>query len=61
LEGKTRKGLIKMKKGILLISLMSVFLIVAGCGSYGKLRLQVGPGETVTIQQLKENWEKYHI
>ena len=61
LEGKTRKGLIEMKKGILLISLMSVFLIVAGCGSYGKLRLQVGPGETVTIQQLKENWEKYHI
>jgi hypothetical protein len=56
-----RKGLIKMKKGIVLVSLISLFLIVAGCASYGRLRLQSGPGETMTIQQLKENWQNYHI
>jgi hypothetical protein len=51
----------KMKKNAVFVSLISLFFIVAGCGSYGKLRLQSGPGETVTTQQLKENWEKYHI
>ncbi|HEX9910096.1 MAG TPA: hypothetical protein VGA86_04360 [Desulfatiglandales bacterium] len=50
-----------MKKGVVLVSLISLFIIVAGCGSYGKLRLQSGPGETTTTQELKENWEKYHI
>jgi hypothetical protein len=50
-----------MRKCVLMISLVSLFLIVAGCGSYGKLRLQRGPGETMTIQQLKENWQNYHI
>jgi hypothetical protein len=50
-----------MKKRVLIISLMSVVLIVAGCGSYGKLRLQSGPGEAMTTPQLKENWEKYHV
>jgi hypothetical protein len=61
LEGRMRKGLIQMKKGVGLVSLISLFLIVAGCASYGRLRLQSGPGETMTIQQLKENWQNYHI
>jgi hypothetical protein len=56
-----RKGLIKMKKGILIIPLVFLFFVVAGCASYGKLRLQSGPGENMTIQQLKENWQNYHI
>jgi len=50
-----------MKKRVLVISLVSLFLVVAGCGSYGKLRLQRGSGEMMTIQQLKENWQNYHI
>lgn len=50
-----------MRKWVLVISLVSLFPIVAGCGSYGKLRLQSGPGETMTIQKLKENWQNYHI
>jgi hypothetical protein len=61
LEGIMRKGLIIMKKGILIIPLIFLFLVVAGCASYGKLRLQSGPGENMTIQQLKENWQNYHI
>ena len=50
-----------MKKGILLVGLIGLFLAIAGCGSYGKLRLQQGPGEKMTIQQLKENWKNYNI
>jgi hypothetical protein len=53
--------MIKMKKGVVLVPLISLFLIIAGCADYGKIRLQSGPGEAMTIQQLKENWEKYHI
>jgi hypothetical protein len=50
-----------MKKSALLVSLLSLFLMVAGCASYGKLRLQSGPGEIMTTQQLKESWQKYNI
>ncbi len=53
--------MIEVKKGAVLVLLISLSSIVAGCGSYGKLRLQNGPGETMTIQQLKENWQNYHI
>jgi hypothetical protein len=53
--------MIKMKKGVVLVSLISFLVMVAGCASYGKLRLQSGPGENMTIQQLKENWTGYHI
>jgi len=53
--------MIKMKKGAVFVSLISLFFIVAGCGSYGKLRLQSGPGETITTQELKENSQKYNI
>jgi hypothetical protein len=50
-----------MKKGVLLLSLISLFFIVAACGNYGRLRLQSGPGETMTTQYLKENWGNYHV
>jgi hypothetical protein len=50
-----------MKKVAILILMISLLVGFAGCGSYGKLRLQSGPGETMTIQQLKENWQKYNI
>lgn len=50
-----------MKKCLASVSLIWLFFVVAGCGSYGKLRLQHGPGETMTTEQLKETWEKYHI
>lgn len=50
-----------MKKGVVFVSMIVLFLAAAGCGSYGKLRLQSGPGETMTTQQLKEGWMKYHI
>jgi len=55
-----REGM-KMKKRLASVSLICLFFVFAGCGSYGKLRLQYGPGETMTTQQLKEYWEKYHI
>ena len=50
-----------MKKSVVLVSLISVLVMVAGCASYGKLRLQSGPGENMTVQQLEENWAQYHI
>jgi hypothetical protein len=53
--------MIKVKGGVVLVSLISLFVAVAGCANYGKLRLQSGPGETMTTQQLKENWQKYYI
>jgi hypothetical protein len=53
--------MIQMKKIVVFVFLLSLWFGVAGCGSYGKLRLQSGPGETMTIQQLKENWQKYNI
>jgi len=56
-----RREVMKMKKRLASVSLICLFFVFAGCGSYGKLRLQYGPGETMTTQQLKENWEKYHI
>jgi hypothetical protein len=57
-----RKGLRRMKKGVVvLISLVSLFLIVAGCANYGRLRLESGPGETITVQKLVENWENYDV
>jgi hypothetical protein len=60
-ENTTGREMIKMKKAAVFVSLISLFLIVAGCGSYGKFRLQSGPGETMTTQDLKENWQKYTI
>jgi hypothetical protein len=60
-KNTTGREMIKMKRGAVFVSLISLFLIVAGCGSYGKLRLQSGPGETLTTQQLKENSQKYNV
>jgi hypothetical protein len=53
--------MIKMKKIVVFVFLLSLWVGVAGCANYGRLRLQYGPGETMTIQQLKENWKNYNI
>jgi len=58
---RSGRGRINMKKSAVFVSLLSLFLMVAGCGSYGKLRLQSGPGEIMTLQELKESWQKYNI
>jgi len=54
-----------MKKDIYLAVIVSVLLfLVSGCSwykSYGKVRLQSGPGHRVTIQELRENWRDYTI
>jgi len=50
-----------VKKRAVLVSMISLVFVVAGCGSYGKLRLQSGPGETMTTQQLNMNWKQYNI
>ncbi len=50
-----------MKKGVLLLSLNSLVFYCCRCGNYGRLRLQSGPGGTMTTQHLKENWGKYHV
>jgi hypothetical protein len=60
-ESVTRRGTMKMLKRLVFVSLISLFFVFVGCGTYGKLRLQSGPGETMTIHQLEENWEKYNI
>ncbi len=41
--------------GFVLIFLMS------GCANYGKLRLQSGRAEKMTIQELQENWDDFSI
>ena len=41
--------------GFVLIFLMS------GCANYGKLRLESGRAEKMTIQELQENWDDYNI
>jgi hypothetical protein len=56
-----RRRMRNMKKRAILFFLISLFLVVAGCGTYGKLRLEGGPGETMTTQRLKENWDKFHV
>ena len=53
--------MIVVKKRAVLVSMISLFFVVAGCGSYGKLRLQSGSGETMTTQQLNMNWQQYNI
>ena len=53
--------MIVVKKRAVLVSMISLFFVVAGCRSYGKLRLQSGPGETMTTQQLNMNWKQYNI
>lgn len=50
-----------MRKSVVFVSLISLFFMGAGCGSYGKLRLESGPGEIMTIEQLQKNWEHYHV
>jgi hypothetical protein len=50
-----------MKRGSVLFSLICVFLFLAGCANYGRLRLESGYGETMTIQKLVENWQNYDV
>ncbi len=50
-----------MKKRLASISIFCLFFVLAGCGSYGKLRLESGPGDTMTMQQLEKNREQYNI
>jgi hypothetical protein len=59
MESEMRREMMGMNYRVVVV--ISLLFLVAGCGSYGKLRLQQGPGETITIQQLKENWQNYHI
>ena len=42
------------------IGFVLIFLI-SGCANYGKLRLESGRVEKVTIQELQENWNDYSI
>jgi len=56
-----RRERMKVKKYSVAVGVIALLLIASGCGSYGKLRLQSGPGETMTTQQMKENWQKYNV
>jgi hypothetical protein len=47
-----------MKKGVVVVSLISLLVMVAGCASYGKLRLQSGPGETMTTLAIERKLGK---
>jgi hypothetical protein len=60
-KDRSGRGKINMKKSAVFVLLLFLFLLVAGCASYGKLRLQSGSGETMTPQELKESWQKYNI
>lgn len=51
----------KRKERLAFVLLLCSFFAFAGCGNYGKLRLESGPGDTMTIQQLEKNWEQYDI
>jgi hypothetical protein len=61
LSGKLRRERIKVKKILFYILLLSLSFCFAGCGSYGKLRLESGPRETMRIHQLEETWQNYNI
>jgi hypothetical protein len=54
-----------MKKDIYFAVIVSILVFfMSGCSwykSYGKLRLQSGPGHRVTIQELRESWRDYTI
>ena len=42
------------------IGFVLIFLMF-GCANYGKLRLESGRAEKITIQELQENWDDYSI
>ena len=42
------------------IGFVLIFLI-SGCANYGKLRVESGRVEKLTIQELQENWDDYSI
>ncbi|MGD2125352.1 MAG: hypothetical protein PVG99_04685 [Desulfobacteraceae bacterium] len=50
------------KKPMFLAILGLLIMIIGfGCARYGKLRLQSGPGQRMTIHTLKENWQNYNV
>ena len=38
-----------------------LMFLVSGCANYGKLTLEPGQAEKITIQELQENWDDYSI
>jgi hypothetical protein len=53
-----------MKKYLYLISVNLALILLLGCaakGGYGKLRIQYGRVDKVTIDQLAEQWRDYDI
>ena len=56
---------LKMKTYSLIILLFfSLLAYLPGCvglGPYGKLRITVGKGQNVTIEELEETWRNYHV
>ena len=58
---RMRREMIQVRKRVVPVLMIFLLFVVGGCGSYGKLRLQQGSGETMTIRQLEENWRNYHI
>ena len=53
--------MVRVKRGVFLVLTVLIFPFIVGCSGYAKLRLQSGPNETMTIENLKESWQSYHI
>ena len=53
--------MVRVKRSVFLVLTVLIFLFIVGCSGYAKLRLQSGPNETMTIENLKESWQSYHI
>ena len=49
------------KRSSIFVWVLAALACLWGCASYGKLRLQRGPGEKMTVEQLVENWQGYHV
>ena len=39
----------------------AVALFFSGCSSYGKIKVQAGPIEGLTVQDLEKNWQDYDV
>ena len=50
-----------MSKNAFWVLTLVMLLFITGCSGYARLRLQSGRNETMTVENLKENWEKYHV
>jgi len=49
------------KYGNLVVIGFVLIFLMSGCANYGKLRLQSGRVEKMTIQELQENWDDFSI